>query len=721
MAAQLDEKITTFFLGNSTNLVQETEKAKKAVGSLQKALTQRVNVVKGSILDPGSLVGTGFEKTLGTISGKLKPGAAGSSVLSGVAGSLGAAGAVLVKTFTAANNLAGMNADRMHDLSETMRQTSRLNMFASSVDGLDSLKEKYANTRSLILEAKQTQKDVDPFGFGGGVRGNMLTSVGNAQMSLKNAVGLGPYSNFDREKDEAATLELRKRIAEQEAFKLRRAFGEEQGNQLNLTRTRLTGSSSDVRLAELDRDRQRELNGLKGTDLNSDANRSAIEQRYGEQMSAERENKYFTGRHNQRDTGVAGIEGSLVGEEQKRAGIANVNLAAVREELRERKYLTVEARQTLQVEELRAQNEVRAANLAVRRHRDEVAAGQLDIAGQREIVSLGRQDVNARLQRAELNVRAAQAALNEAHGEQEYATANEQLKQAVVARVQLEKESAALTHRKYNDDVAAARLSIANQRELVALGSRGFEAQVKQADLNVQAAQAAVEQANSAEEYLKANERLKQTVADRVNLEKISVATQRAAADISFGQALRLGRINSTNSSGIAKRAESNETNMAAMRAEYSLPGTSEARKRELVLGMQGGENERRELLQERAYGKSPAQIMRSLQRDRVNKLKRDQFDARMGASDGLINISRDINGNAISGIDILTGQRRKPHSGNLASLLNAGHDTDVSAGTTALSAAKAQVEATNISNAYLKQMQMDMSNLAAVFAGGYG
>ena len=661
MAALLDEKITTYFLGNSAGLVQEAEKAKKAVTSLQKSLTQRVGAVKGSILDPGSLVGPGFEKIAATLTSKLKLGSGGSSALTGLTGSLAAGGAVLVKTFTAANSLAGANADKLASMSDSLRQASRVNMFASSVDGLDSLKEKYTNTQSLLRDAKQTQREVDPYGFGGGVGSNMKTALGNFQTATKSAVGLGPYSNFDREKDEAATLELRKHIAEQEARKLRVAFGDEQQNQLGLTRTRLTGSGSDVRLTELARDRQRELNGIKGTDLNTDDNRRAIEGRYGEQINAERENKRFTGRHNQRDTAVAGIEGSLVGDEQKRARIANTNLAFIREELRTRTYLTAEARQTMQVEELRAQNEARTASLALRRHTDEVSATQLDITSQREIVALGRQDIQARQQRAELDVRAAQAALSEAHGAEEYGKANERVKQAVAARVQLEKESAALTFRKYQDEVTSTRLSLANQRELVSLGQRGFEARKSLADLDVQSAQAAVSQANSTEEYAKANERLKQAVAARVDLEKTSVLTQRAAADLTFSLANRQADVNGTNASSLSKRAQNNQLSLTAMRGEYALPGTSDERRRELMLGIRGGENERREMLQERGFNKSPLQIQRALRKEANETRLRNRFDDKQAATDGLMNVSRDMNGRVTSGIDMLTGLRRAP------------------------------------------------------------
>ena len=712
MAAQLDEKITTYFLGNSAGLVQEAEKAKKAVTSLQKSLTQRVGAVKGSILDPGSLVGPGFEKIAATLTSKLKLGSGGSSALTGLTGSLAAGGAVLVKTFTAANTLAGANADKLASMSDSLRQASRVNMFASSVDGLDSLKERFTNTQSLLRDAKQTQREVDPYGFGGGVGGNMKTALGNFQMATKSAVGLGPYSNFDREKDEAATLELRKHIAEQEARKLRVAFGDEQQNQLGLTRTRLTGSGSDVRLTELARDRQRELNGLKGTELNTDANRGAIEGRYGEQINAERENKRFTIRHNQRDTAVAGIEGSLVGDEQKRARIASTNLAFIREELRTRTYLTAEARQTMQVEELRAQNEARTASLALRRHTDEVSATQLDITGQREVVALGRQDIQARQQRAEIEVRAAQAALSEAHGAEEYGKANERVKQAVAARVQLEKESAALTFRKYQDEVASTRLSLANQRELVSLGQRGFEARKNLADLDVQAAQAAVSQANSTEEYAKANERLKTAVAARVDLEKTSVLTQRASADIAFGLANRLADVNGTNGSSLAKRAQSNRLNMAAMQTEYALPGTSDERKRQLSLGIRGGENERREMLQERGFGKSTLQIQRDLRNEANRTRALDRFDARQQRDNGLMGIHRDMNGRIIDGTDMLTGKKRGYSS--LATMKDTGHDTDTAKGNTLLSATRATVDAVNISNAYLKQVQTDISMMAA-------
>ncbi len=76
---------------------------------------------------------------------------------------------------------------------------------------------------------------------------------------------------------------------------------------------------------------------------------------------------------------------------------------------------------------------------------------------------------------------------------------------------------------------------------------RGFEARKSLADLDVQAAQAAVSQANSTEQYAKANERLKTAVAARVDLEKTSVLTQRASADLTFSLANRQADVNGTN------------------------------------------------------------------------------------------------------------------------------------------------------------------------------
>ena len=377
MGTQLSETITTFFLGNSASLAQEVDKAKKLVAGLQKDYSKHVATVKGSILDPGSLVGKAGDKL------------AGSMKLSATSMGLAAAGgALLLKTFTAANRFAGEQADKMHAISEAMGNASRVNMFSSSLDGTATLVERLRATRTLMREATEAQKDANPYGFGGGVGGTMKTVIGNAQMSLKSAVGLGPYSNFERAQSEAATLELQKRIAAQDAAHMRNDLARGLRDQVGLTQERLSGSGFDSRVSELHRDRRRELQGIKGTDAYTPENRRNIRLRYNEQIAAERELQRFSENHFMRENQEIGIQRALVTEEQKRVSIIQKELEGTREQLLTGQHLTAEARQALLVQSGQQQADLNVAKADLT-----VAQAQHRLA--EETVSIHARNTNA--------------------------------------------------------------------------------------------------------------------------------------------------------------------------------------------------------------------------------------------------------------------------------------------------------------------------------------
>ena len=625
MGAQLSDEIKTFFTGDSTGLAKEVDKAKKLVASLQKDYSKHVTAVKGSILDPGSLVGKAGEK----LASSLKLSATGMGLAAG-------GGAVLLKTFQAANRLAGEQADKLRAMADTMQDASRVNMFSSSLSGTATLVQRLNTSRELTRAAVLARQESNPFGFGHGIVGNMRTVMGKGLMASENAVGLG-YSNFDRQRDADNLLKGNIRLAQQQAAHMRSDLSRGLVDQLGLTKERLSGSSFNSRIAGLHRERRGELNSIKGTDAYTPENRRNIRLRYNEEISAERELQTFSELRFRRLMGEQGIQRELISDEGKRVLIIERELEGTREQLQLGKHLTTEARQSLTLQREQQRTELLGASLDFKKHIDSVAANKLEIKG---------------------------------------------------------------------------------RQELVAIGQRGIEASRSMADLDVQAAEQARDQAHGMKEYLQANERLKDAVAARLGVEETIVATQRESSDLAFGLALHLGRINGTNGSSIAKRAQSNESNLAAMQAELSLPGTTEERGRQLALGIQGGENTRRELLQERGYGKSPAAIQRELHREQVDRLKRDQFDARMGAADGLSNIQRDINGRAVSGIDLLTGQRRAPHAeGNLTARALRQVDAANGSNPAMMQVQTSQLETQKEMAAQLKAIHLAITNTSGGFA----
>ena len=67
MPTTISEEVKAYFTADTAGLVDGVDRAKKKIGELKKAYTERSSNVKDTILNPSSLVGKGLDKLVGSM------------------------------------------------------------------------------------------------------------------------------------------------------------------------------------------------------------------------------------------------------------------------------------------------------------------------------------------------------------------------------------------------------------------------------------------------------------------------------------------------------------------------------------------------------------------------------------------------------------------------------------------------------------------------------
>ena len=188
------------------------------------------------------------------------------------------------------------------------------------------------------------------------------------------------------------------------------------------------------------------------------------------------------------------------------------------------------------------------------------------------------------------------------------------------------------------------------------------------------------------------------------------------------------------------------QSRLAQMRQELSMRSSlSTEEARSLELQRVGDENIVRNAQRSIAM-ESPGARNRRFYAQQRREARNRRADARIDATDGLVSVQRDASGRITGGTDLVTGLRRAVSPGfmqntglqtgglgpsfvlpsfgqnrfngnslpGLTSLKDTGHDTDVGHGRTLLAAQNKLVDAMDVNNAYTKQMQVDLSFIAA-------
>ena len=349
--AQISDTVKTWFLGDSTGLVNAVGKANAALDSNIKKERQAASV-KNSLLDPGRATLRGADALVK----KLKLSAA-------TTGTLGAGIVAFASVMRKAGEYAGESADKFRDINESMRQASRINVFATSADGVDSISQKLATLRGQAMDARGLIRENDLYGFGGGLLGTSKTVIGQFQSGLKESLGMGPYSNFDREDDEKKMTEQRLRINAQEQAKLTKLRSQATYDDLRITKERLQADHESVQIASLELEKTRALAAAKEQVLSVD-DQKRVAERYDVQIAALREEQQSDTRRNTLASRLLGIEASISSEHAKKIRSAQLLIDANKEELATQRNITTERRRQMQLESMGAQVQIEQATRA---------------------------------------------------------------------------------------------------------------------------------------------------------------------------------------------------------------------------------------------------------------------------------------------------------------------------------------------------------------------
>jgi hypothetical protein len=358
----------------------------------------------------------------------------------------GAAGTLLAKTFQAGNRLAGEQAEKLNSMAEEMRRTSRVNIFTASADGVEVITERLSGVREQLKGAKLAQQENDPFGFGGGVIGNMRTVLGKTLQASQSAVGLGPNTNFEQQKNAKNLLELEQRGKDQERVKLQKELTLSVKDRLDLTRSELGGNKIQADLRRLELDWQKQISALRRDGIARPEDIKGLKEvnrLLSEQLMFEEKLRLNQGIH------------SFVGEQiapgpNREALRAETALQAIQSELAAKQEnahkqglsgIAPDEKAEYDARIQAAQNAVREARLAAVQHKDTLATTGAQIDRERILVRLGDQDLASKMKVADLDVRSAELTKEQAYSMEEYFRAEQQLQGALAERFELQKRA----------------------------------------------------------------------------------------------------------------------------------------------------------------------------------------------------------------------------------------------------------------------------------------
>lgn len=263
----------------------------------------------------------------------------------------GAAGVALWKTFQAGNRFAAEQTQKMQALSEEMLQTSRINIFSSSAEGVDSLSEKLDKAKAEIRAAKEAQRENNPFGFGGGIIGNMKTAASQFQDSVRSQVGMSAYNDDEKQEDAKNTLALQQRLSGQQAAKLTKDRSEALQRELDMTRARLDADQQTVAINDLQLQKEREIASAKYATLSID-DKEKVKAKYDVQMTAQKQLRTAMEARYNLALDIQNLQLSGMNAEQQSASAAQMRLAQIKEEYNTRKDISVEERRSMAQQEL---------------------------------------------------------------------------------------------------------------------------------------------------------------------------------------------------------------------------------------------------------------------------------------------------------------------------------------------------------------------------------
>lgn len=358
--AQISDEVKAFFTADTTGLVEGANRARKAMGELKKSYSEKVGTVKGTILDPGSLVGRGADKLVQSMK------------LSAVtAGALGAGLTIAGEAMSRLRDEAAAAQKELEGIDASTTKLLNRNTHTSSVQGGPELISRLTGIREQEKVLREQSFDLNPTG-----------GVGKATLAGRYWMNYGVHGGdmlaLDRMKNESQQTGLAGqagRITSQipEAFR----------SQTDLTKERLSGSGHTADIAELKIAREKELIELQESGVaNTKENQKAIAERYDAQIAAAKELQRVDDRRFELASRLQGVERSLVTDEMRRVRAGELNVDNLKEQISSGYFLSQEKQRSLQIELMGAERtlEVARAERAVADSRYDLAKRNTSLA-----------------------------------------------------------------------------------------------------------------------------------------------------------------------------------------------------------------------------------------------------------------------------------------------------------------------------------------------------
>ncbi len=275
-----------------------------------------------------------------------------------IAGGVALAVTAAAKAYAMGAAFAGEQAAKMHDLSEEMTAASRVNVFSSSTDGVDSLSEKIQGNLEVIKKSRQALQDNDPYQLGMGV----LPAIGNSILrKAQKPFDFFNDSPFEQQQREADNQGLQQRGKAQEIAKETKQRTEGLKTELDLTRQRLTMDAQGVAISDLELQKKTALAQLARNHDTRPEDIAAVRARYDVQIGAQRELQKIERDRFRMEREIIELQRGVLTPQQQSYEAARARAAEAIKELTTNQNLTEEKRRQLTLEKETAAAEVNSA------------------------------------------------------------------------------------------------------------------------------------------------------------------------------------------------------------------------------------------------------------------------------------------------------------------------------------------------------------------------
>ncbi len=338
--AQISDEVKAFFVADTSGLVEGANRAKKVMGELKRSYSEKVSTIKGTILDPGSLVGRGADKLMQSMK------------LSAVtAGALGAGITIAGEAMATLRDEAAAAKKELEGVNDSTLGIIKLNSRTSSAQGSGELVSRLTAIREQEKLVREKAADLNPTSF---LEKYALHYRYNSNYGLIHG---DDYLALDRERNRSQGVGLASQAA-RISGQIPKALRDQTEN----TKERLSGSSHTADIAELRIAKEKELLELQSNGYaNTKENQKAIADRYDAQIAAAKELQRVDDRRFELASRLQGVERSLISDEMRRVRAGELNAANLKEQISSGYNISEEKRRSLQIELMGAERTLEVA------------------------------------------------------------------------------------------------------------------------------------------------------------------------------------------------------------------------------------------------------------------------------------------------------------------------------------------------------------------------